>query len=154
LLKIRAPQSPSYNAGPVLRPTKPKASLKPGKFFPVFAEQTPPRQPDIPNGDDGDEEDEPGVYAKLDKGVGDGTHYITASFVKSNNKIKDQLLTQVRYFLDLMNANIDGIKFHPLSTVRSLPILTLFTDKNFPTTGTKIRDYFHVQNKFSLIPGT
>ncbi len=138
----------------MLRPTKPKASLKPGKFFPVFAEQTPPRQPDIPNGDDGDEEDEPGVYAKLDKGVGDGTHYITASFVKSNNKIKDQLLTQVRYFLDLMNANIDGIKFHPLSTVRSLPILTLFTDKNFPTTGTKIRDYFHVQNKFSLIPGT
>ncbi len=28
------------------------------------------------------------------------------------------------------------------------------TDKNFLTTGTKIRDYFHVQNKFSLIPGT
>jgi hypothetical protein len=27
-------------------------------------------------------------------------------------------------------------------------------DKIFLTTGTKIRDYFHVQNKFSLIPGT
>ncbi len=94
------------------------------------------------------------MYSKLDKKVGDGTHYITASFVKSNNKIKDQLLTQVRYFLDLMSANIDGMKFHPLSTERSLPILTLSADKNFPTTGTKIRDYFHIQNKFSFILGT
>ncbi len=74
--------------------------------------------------------------------------------MKSNNKIKDQLLTQVRYFLDLMNANIDGIKFHPLSTKKSLPILTSSADKNFPTTGTKIRDYFHVQNEFSLTLGT
>ncbi len=41
-----------------------------------------------------------------------------------------------------------------LSTERPLPVLTLSTDKNFWTTGTKIRDYFHVQNKFSLIPGT
>jgi hypothetical protein len=53
-----------------------------------------------------------------------------------------------------MSANIDGVKFHPLSTERSLPILTLSADKNFLTTGTKIRDYFHVQNEFSLIPGT
>jgi hypothetical protein len=106
----------SDNADPPISPTKPKASLKPRKFFPVFAEQMPPCQTDIPNGDDGDEEDKPGVYAKLGEGVGDGTHYITTSFVKSNIKIKDQLLTQVRYFLDLMNANIDGIKFHPLST--------------------------------------
>jgi hypothetical protein len=30
----------------VLPPTKPKASLKPSKFFPVFAEQTPPRLAD------------------------------------------------------------------------------------------------------------
>jgi hypothetical protein len=74
--------------------------------------------------------------------------------VKSNDKIKDQLLTQVRYFLDLMNANIDGIKFHPLSTEKSLPLLTSSADKNFLTTGTKIRDYFHVQNEFSLTLGT
>ncbi len=94
------------------------------------------------------------MYSKLDEGVGDGTHYITASFVKTNDKIKDQLLTQVRYFFDLMNANIDVIKFHPVSTKRSLPILSLSADKNFPTTGTKIRDYFHVQKEFSLIPGT
>jgi hypothetical protein len=82
------------NVGPILPPTKPKASLKPRKFFPVFADQTPPCQTEICNEDDGEEEDEPGVYSKLDKGVSDGTHYITASFVKSNNKIKDQLLTQ------------------------------------------------------------
>ncbi len=92
-----------------------QSSLKPSKFFHVSVDQTPPRQTDIPNGNDSDEEVEPGVYSKLDEGVGDGTQYITASFVKSNNKIKDQLLTQVRYFLDLMNANIiDGIKFHSL----------------------------------------
>jgi hypothetical protein len=142
------------NVGPLLPPTKPKASLKPSKFFPVFADQTPPCQTEIHNKDDGEEEDKPGMYSKLDKGVGDGTHYITTSFVKSIDKIKDQLLMQVRYFLDLMSANIDGVKFHLLSTERSLPILTLSTDMNFPTTGTKIRDYFHVQNKFSLILGT
>jgi hypothetical protein len=153
---IAEDKSPSIlldNADPLLPPTKPKVSLKPSKFFPMFADQTPPRQTDIPNRNDSDEEDKPGVYSKLDKEVGDGTHYITASFVKSNNKIKDQLLTQVRYFLDLMNANIDGLKFHPLSTKKSLSILTLSADKNFPTTGTKIRDYFHVQNKFSLTLG-
>ena len=94
------------------------------------------------------------MYSKLEEGVGDSTHYITASFVKTNEKIKDQLLMQVKYFLDLMSANIDGVKFHPLSTERSLPILTLSVDKNYPTTGTKIRDYFHVQNEYSLIPGT
>jgi hypothetical protein len=53
-----------------------------------------------------------------------------------------------------MNANIDGIKFNPLITKKALPILTSSADKNFPTTGTKIRDYFHVQNKFSVTPGT
>jgi hypothetical protein len=138
----------------VLPPTKPKASLKPSKFFPVFAEQTPPRRADAHMKDDEDDVSEPGVCSKLDEGVGDGMHFITASFVKTNEKIKDQLLTQVRYFMDLMCANIDGVKFHPLSTERSLPILKLSADKNYPTTGTKIRDYFHVQNEYSLIPGT
>jgi hypothetical protein len=140
----------------VLPPTKPKASLKSSKFFPVFAEQTPPRLADVHIKDDEDDVSEPGVYSKLEEGVGDGTHFITASFVKTNEKIKDQLLTQVRYFMDLMCANIDGVKFHPLSTERSLPILKSSVDKNYPTTttGTKVRDYFHVQNEYSLIPGT
>ena len=53
-----------------------------------------------------------------------------------------------------MSANIDGVKFHPLSIERSLPILMSSADKNYPTTGTKIRDYFHIQNEYSLIPGT
>ena len=97
--------------------------------------------------DDGEDDvSKPGVYSKLDEGVGDGTHFITASFVKTNKKIKDQLLTQVRYFMDLMCANIDGVKFHPVSMERSLPILKLSADKDYPTTGTKIRDYFHIQN--------
>jgi hypothetical protein len=114
----------------VLPPTKPKASLKPSKFFPVFAEQTPPRRAVDQMKDDEDDISEPGVYSKLDEGVGDGTHFITASFVKTNEKIKDQLLTQVRYFMDLMGANIDGVKFHPLSIERSFPILKSSADKN------------------------
>ncbi len=53
-----------------------------------------------------------------------------------------------------MCANINGVKFHPLSTERSLPILNSSMDEHYPTTGTKIRDHFHVQNEYSLIPGT
>jgi hypothetical protein len=41
-----------------------------------------------------------------------------------------------------------------VNTERKLPILILATDKNIPITGTKIRDYFFVQNEFLLIPGT
>jgi hypothetical protein len=33
-----------------------------------------------------DEGSDPGVYSKLDEGVGDGTHFIAASFVKTNEK--------------------------------------------------------------------
>ena len=132
----------------MLPPTKPKTSLKPSKFFPVYAEQTPPCIADHTNEGDEDEDEEPGVYSKLNEGVlGDGTHYITASFVKLNKKIKDQLLTQVRYFLDLMGANIDGMKFHPLSTERSLPILNSSTDKNYPTTFSRPKQIFsHPRN--------
>jgi hypothetical protein len=58
------------------------------------------------------------------------------------------------YFSELMHANIDGLQIHPLSTKKSLPILTSPKDKNIPTTGTKVRDYFYIQNNFSLIIGT
>ncbi len=53
-----------------------------------------------------------------------------------------------------MHANIDGLQIHPLSTEKSFPILNFSKDKNIPTTGTKVRDYFYIQNNFSLIPGT
>jgi hypothetical protein len=70
------------------------------------------------------------------------------------NKIKDQLSTHFKYFLELMCENIEGLKIHPVNMERKLPILTSASDGNIPTTGTKIRDYFFVQNVFSLIPGT
>jgi hypothetical protein len=101
------PPHASDNVFPMLPPTKPKTSLKASKFFPVFAEQTSPRIADYNKEGDEDDVSEPGMYSKLDEGVGDGTHYITASFVKTNEKIKDQLLMQVKYFLDLICANID-----------------------------------------------
>jgi hypothetical protein len=53
-----------------------------------------------------------------------------------------------------MHANIDGLQTHPLNPNKSLPILTSPTDKNIPTTETKVRDYFYKQNSYSLIPGT
>ncbi len=53
-----------------------------------------------------------------------------------------------------MPANINGLKIHPLSTKKPLPILTSPRDKNIPTTGNKIRDYYFIQNQYSLVPGT
>jgi hypothetical protein len=53
-----------------------------------------------------------------------------------------------------MHANIDGLKIYPVSTKKPLPILTSPKDKNIPTTGSKIRDYFFIQNQYSHVPGT
>jgi hypothetical protein len=53
-----------------------------------------------------------------------------------------------------MCANIEGLKIHPVNTESKLPILISATNKNIPITGKKIRDYFFVQNEFSLIPST
>ena len=73
---VEGKYSPSAldNIFPVLPPTKPKASLKPSRFFPVFADRTPPRLADFRNNEDAEDKDEPGVYSKLEEGVGDGTH--------------------------------------------------------------------------------
>jgi hypothetical protein len=101
-----------------------------------------------------DDEDDPGIYSHTINGVGDGTHLIIASFIKTNDEIRDQLLKNFMYFSELMHANIYGLQIHPLSTKKSLPISTSPKDKNIPTTGTKVRDYFFIQNNFSLIPST
>jgi hypothetical protein len=78
---------------------------------------------------------------------------ITTSFIKTIDKIRDQLL-KINYFSKLLCTNIDGLKIHPISSNKPLPILTSAKDKNMPTTGTKIRDYFFIQIQFSLNPGT
>jgi hypothetical protein len=102
---------------------------------------------------DGDENN-PGINHKTIDGVGDEMHLITASFVKTKDKIRDQLLVNFAYFSELMFMNIDGLKIHPISTDKPLHILTTAKDANMPTTGTKVKDYFFIQNNFSLIPGT
>jgi hypothetical protein len=53
-----------------------------------------------------------------------------------------------------MHAYIDRLKIHPVSTKKPLPILTSPNYKNISTTGNKIRDYFFIQNQYSLVPGT
>jgi hypothetical protein len=130
---------------------KQKSSLKVGKFFPIFS--TPPHHTESIEAELDNDEDDPGIYSKTIDGVGDGTHLITASFVKAKDKIRDQLLMNFVYFSRLMCTNINGLKIHPISTNKPLPILTSAKDANMPTTGTKVRDHFFIQNHFSLIPG-
>jgi hypothetical protein len=86
-------------------------------------------------------------------GVGNGTHLMIASFIKTNDKIRDLLVKNFAYFSGLMCASIDGLKIHPVSTGKPLPILTSAKNANMPTTGTKVRDYIFIQNQFSLVPG-
>jgi hypothetical protein len=64
--------------------------LKVGKFFPVFP--TPPHRTKSIEADLDDNEDDPGIYSKKIDGVGDVMNSITASFVKTKDKIRDQLL--------------------------------------------------------------
>jgi hypothetical protein len=147
-------QSPVMQDEPdldVQPPIKQKSSLKVGKFFPVFS--TPPHCTESIEAKLDDDEDDPGIYSKTIDGVGDETHLITTSFIKTKDKIKDQLLMNFAYFSELMCTNINGLKIHPISTNKSLPISTSAKDANMPTTGTKVRDYFFIQKHFSLIPG-
>jgi hypothetical protein len=125
---------PQVPQDPRLPPGQIKSSLKTGKFPSSHCKYTTPRQTKSTSADLDDEEDDPGIYSKTVDGVGDGTHPITTSFIKTNDKIRDQLLKNL-YFSDLMHANIDGLKIHPISTKKPLPILTSPKDKNIPTTG-------------------
>ena len=137
-------------------PEKPKSSLKEGKFFPARTPTPPPLQVEVDIIDtDGDEDDNnPSIFNHTIDGIGDGTHLMIASFIMINDKIRDHLVTNFGYFSKLMHANIDGLQIHQLNTDKPLPILTSPTNKNISTTGTKVMDYFYIQNSFSLIPGT
>jgi hypothetical protein len=79
------PQNPILPLGII------KSSLKTEKFHPVFASTPPPCQTESTNTDPDSKENDPGIYSKTIDGVGDGTHLITASFIKTNDKIRDQL---------------------------------------------------------------
>ncbi len=61
------------------------------KFHPVFASTPPPCQTESTNADPDNKEDGPSISSKTINGIGDGTHLITASFIKTNHKIRDQL---------------------------------------------------------------
>ncbi len=138
----------------ILPPGQAKSSLKMGKFYSVIASTPHPCQTKSTSADPDNKEDDPGIYSNTIDGVGDVTHLNTTSFIKTNDKIRDQLLKNFVYFSNLMHANIDGLKIHPVSTKKPLPILTSPKDKNIPKTGNKIRDYFFIQNQYSLVPGT
>jgi hypothetical protein len=66
-----------------------KSSLKAGEFVPVFSVVTQPCPTDSTNADLDDDEDAPGLYGEVIDGVGDGTHLIIASVIKTNDKIRD-----------------------------------------------------------------
>jgi hypothetical protein len=134
-------------------PSKPKASLKPSSFHPIPTQPTPPLRADG-SGKEYDDDNDHRIHNKLVDGIGDGTHLVIASFIKTNDKIRDQLLVNFSYFTELLCSNIDGLKIHPIVTNKPLPILTSVKDANMLTTGTKIREYIFIQNHFSLVPGT
>ncbi len=79
-----------------------QASLKPSSFHPIPTQPTPPRHADVSGEEYDDDEDDPGIYNKLVDGVGDGTHLVIASFIKTNDKIRDQLLVNLSYFTELL----------------------------------------------------
>ncbi len=134
-------------------PVTPKSSLKTGMFVPAFSVVTQPCPTDSTNTDLDDDKNYPGPYGKMIDGVSGGMHLITASFIKTNDKIRDQLLKNFSYFSKLMCANFDGLKIHPISTSNPLPVLTSVKDANMPTIGTKVRDKFFIQIQFSLVLG-
>jgi hypothetical protein len=82
---------PQVPHDPILPPGQIKSSLKMGKFHPVIASTPPPCQTKSTSANPEDYEDDPGIYSKTIDGVGDGTHLITTSFIKTNGKIRDQL---------------------------------------------------------------
>ncbi len=124
-------------------PKRPKPLLKAGKFLPTRQTLPPFRQADATAIDLDDKDDnDHGIYNHTVEGVGDGTHLIIASFIKTSDKIRDQLVTNFLYFSELMHANIDELNIHPLNTEKFLPILTSPTNKNNPSAGTNVRDYF------------
>ncbi len=61
-----------------------------GKLHPVIASSPSPHQTNPTSADPDDKEDDPSIYSKTFDGVGDGTHLITASFIKTIDKIRDQ----------------------------------------------------------------
>jgi hypothetical protein len=78
---------------------------------------TQPCPMDSTDADLDDDKDNPGLYGKMIDGVSGGTYLITASFIKTNDKIRDQLLKNFGNFSELMCANINGLKIHPISAV-------------------------------------
>jgi hypothetical protein len=99
---------------PQLPAVRQKPSLKVSKLFPVFS--TPSHRTNTIEVDLEDNEDDPGIYNKTIDGVGDGMHLITASFIKTKDKIRDQLLMNFTYFSELMYTSNNGLKIHPVST--------------------------------------
>jgi hypothetical protein len=119
-------------------PVTPKSSLKAGKFVLAFTIVTQSCPTDSTNADLDDDKDDPGLYGKMIDGVSNWMHLFIASFIKTNDKIRDQLLLNFAYFSELMCANIEGLKIHPISTGKPTPVLTSAKDVNMPTTGTKV----------------
>ncbi len=76
----QVPQDPILPLGSI------ESSLKTRNFHPVIASTPPPRQTESTGTDPDNKEDDPGIYSKTINGVGDGTHLITASFIKRKTR--------------------------------------------------------------------
>jgi hypothetical protein len=98
-----------------------KSSMKAGKFVPAFSIVTQPCPTDFANTDLDDAKDGPDLYGTMIDVVSDGMHMIIASFIKTNDKSRGQLLKSFAYLSEVMCANINGLKIHLVFTGKPLP---------------------------------
>jgi hypothetical protein len=109
---------PQVTLDPILPPGQIKSSLKTGKFHTVIASTPPPRQTDSTGADLDNKEDDSGIYSKTTDGVGDGTHLVTVSFIKTNDKIQDQSLPDLTISLDVMPITFVILGLRPCSQMQ------------------------------------
>jgi hypothetical protein len=86
------------------------------------------------------------------EGVGDGTHLITTSFIKRNDKIRDQLLKNIVYFSDLMHEILMALRFIPSIPRNHFPFQPLPRIRTFPQLATRSEIFFLYRTSTPLSP--
>jgi hypothetical protein len=143
-----SPLATSCISTPILGspPLKRSSALKPSSFAPVTHNTVPNMESTV--------DDDPNIIEGTDQdGAGPGPHFITMSFVKDKRKIKDQLLKALTDTLSILTDNLPNALVHCIQKGIKLPPLSSSTDATFPTSGMQARNYMHVQNAWSLMPG-
>jgi hypothetical protein len=87
-------------------------------------------------------------------GEGPGPHFITVSFIKNVDKIRDQLLKALSATVTILAENKPGVMIHCIQKDAKLPPLSSALSSDFPSTGVMAQKYMFIPNAWSLQPGT